>query len=58
MTKKWYLSITLWANVAMVIAVVANHLLAEGLITPEIEAVVVALVNVVLRLKTNSGVTP
>ena len=56
--KKWYESKTLWANG---IAVVAAALAAFGMdIGPELQATTVAfimgIVNVVLRLKTDTAV--
>ncbi len=46
--KKWYTSKTLWANVVLIISILLQMKLGF-LIEPEIQALVVTLINIVLR---------
>ena len=55
--KKWWKSKTLWVNVGAIIVVVAEYLLTEQIIYPELHAVILAVVNLGLRIVTNSGLT-
>lgn len=60
-SKPWYMSKTMWANIiALVVAVLGGFGIDIGL-TPEtqvsIVAGIMAVLNVVLRLTTKSGVT-
>lgn len=55
--KKWYQSWTIWTNIIAIVLVVINHAVLSGWVTPEIEAAVIAVANVILRVKTNSGIT-
>lgn len=46
--KKWYTSKTLWANVVLIVSILLQMKLGF-LIEPEIQALVVTLINIVLR---------
>ena len=59
-TTKWYLSKTLWVNVVAAAATLAGVFKIDLGLTPEVQATVVttilALVNIVLRLTTNTAI--
>lgn len=57
-TKSWYLSKTLWANIISIIAIL---LVSRGIeIDTESQAVmatcILAVINLILRIKTNQGI--
>ena len=54
--KPWYQSRTLWANVLAVVGILAQSISGKGL-DPEAQAVVLAFINIVLRLITDKGLT-
>lgn len=55
-TKPWYLSKTLWVNVIALIALFCQK--ANGfVISPEEQMGILAVVNLVLRLVTNKGLS-
>ena len=55
--KKWYTSKVLWVNVIAVAVVVAEYLIAQKIYSPELHALVLAVINIVLRFVTHSGLT-
>jgi len=57
MTKKWYLSKTLWANVLAIVGMIAEYCLSHQIYSPETHAVALAVINLVLRWVTNQGIT-
>jgi hypothetical protein len=55
-SKKWYASKTIWVNVITLIPLIVDKL-GPQVIPAEYAAIVLAVVNVVLRLITTSAVT-
>lgn len=55
--KKWYMSRTLWINIGAIVIIVCEYLLTQKIYSPEIHALVIAIVNIGLRMVTNQGVT-
>ena len=55
--KAWYNSKTLWANAVMLAAMFAQQATGRDIITPEVQASVVVVINTVLRLLTKGRVT-
>ena len=53
--KKWYMSKTLWVNALMIAGMVAEFFIAEKIYSPEIHAIVIAMINLGLRIVTKSG---
>ena len=51
MTKKWYASKTLWLNVIGILAIIFG----PDIISPEIEATILSILNFVMRLITKEG---
>lgn len=51
--KQWYLSKTLWANAIMFGALAAQTVNASFVVSPEIQAGLLAIINVILRMVTN-----
>ena len=54
-TKSWYLSKTLWLNVLAVLGVIAEYLITKQVYSPELHVMVLAVINIVLRAITKSG---
>ena len=54
--KKWYQSKMLWANTIALIAVVAQVVYGYEVFPVEYQAEILAIINVVLRLLTNTGI--
>ena len=57
MNKKWFHSKTLWANFIMFGGVLVMTIFGVDVVTPEMQASILAGVNVVLRLVTKEGLT-
>ena len=57
MEKKWWHSKTLWVNVLAILAMIAEYLLTNQIYSPELHAIVIALINFALRFVTNSNLT-
>lgn len=57
MKKEFWKSKTLWINAGAIVIVVAEYLLTEQIIYPELHAVILAVVNLGLRIVTNTGLT-
>ena len=56
--KAWYASRTIWLNVVGILVVLAQaYFGTEIAVSPEKQAVILALLNTVLRFRTNEGVT-
>jgi len=55
--KTWYKSKTLWLNVIAILGMVAEYLITNQIYSPEIHAIVLAALNLGLRLITNTGLT-
>lgn len=53
--KKWYKSKTLWVNGLVVIAVLIQGITGVAWLDAELQASLIVIVNVVLRLVTKSG---
>ena len=57
MNKKWYTSKTLWVNSIAIALMVAEYLIANQIYSPELHALILAILNLLLRVVTNTGVT-
>jgi len=55
--KKWYKSKTLWINVLAIAGMIAEYCLTQKIYSPETHALVLAVINLLLRLMTNQGVS-
>ena len=55
--KKWLKSKTLWFNVLAIAGMVAEYLMTNQIYSPEIHAIVLAALNLGLRIVTNTGLT-
>ncbi|MDA8229217.1 MAG: N-acetylmuramoyl-L-alanine amidase [Desulfitobacterium hafniense] len=55
--KPWYDSKTLWVNFVMIAGILAQQLSGTDLFTPEVEASIIAVVNVILRAITKDKIT-
>ena len=53
--KKWLKSKTLWFNVLAIAGMVAEYLMSNQIYSPEIHAIVIAVINLGLRTITNTG---
>jgi len=57
-TKKWYQSLTFWVNVIDIGIVLADKFLALNILSLEAHGIVLAVLNIALRLfKTDSATT-
>jgi len=54
-TKKWYLSKTLLLNVLGVAVVIVQALQGQAWFNPELQVLILAVLNAVLRFLTNKG---
>ena len=54
--KKWYLSKTLWVNVLAIAGMVAEYMITNQIYSPELHAMVLAIINLALRFVTKSGI--
>lgn len=55
-SKAWYLSKTLWVNAIALIAMVLQGVFNKEIISIELQATILSLINMVLRLITKSAV--
>ena len=55
MTKKWYQSKTLIANTVLILGIVAQVLTNTQIMDPELQAGIVAVINIALRAITKTG---
>ena len=53
--KKWYMSKTLWVNTIAGIAGLVQAITGTAIMNPEAQVGILALVNMVLRLITKTG---
>ena len=53
--KKWYLSKTLWINFLAGVAVLAQAILGESVFDAEVQAAILVIVNLVLRVLTKQA---
>ena len=56
MSKKWYASKTLWSNAVMLAGVIVLNTTGQDLLTPEVQAAIITVVNVVLRVITKEEI--
>lgn len=56
MSKKWYASKTLWVNAIAVIAMGVQAFKSDWVVSPEIQASALGVVNSVLRLITKEEI--
>ena len=54
--KRWYKSKMLWVNALAIAIMIAEYLLTNQIYSPEIHAIVLAVINLGLRLITNTGI--
>ena len=55
--KSWYTSKTLWVNVLAIAVMIAEYLIVNKIYSPEIHALVLATINLGLRIITKTGLT-
>ena len=55
MTKRWFHSKTLWVNFLVAIAVLIQVITGNDWLDAEVQAAVIVIANVILRLLTSSG---
>ncbi|MHB1652510.1 MAG: N-acetylmuramoyl-L-alanine amidase [Desulfitobacteriaceae bacterium] len=55
--KTWYDSKTLWVNTVLFASVMAQQISGHAILTPEIQASIITVINVVLRLVTKDKIT-
>ena len=55
--KKWYASKTVWSNFIMLIGVVVLNTTGKNLLTPEVQAAIITVVNLLLRIITKEEIT-
>jgi hypothetical protein len=56
-SKAWYLSKTLWANVAMIVMAVIDNAYFGAMIPADIKVYLVGAINLLLRFLTTTAVT-
>ncbi|MBK5242831.1 hypothetical protein [Clostridium sp.] len=56
-SKKWYLSKTIYVNSIMLVGVMAQQIAGKDIITPELQVVILSLVNLILRSITKENIT-
>ena len=56
-SKAWYTSKTLWVNLIAVIAIAAQGISGHEVINAELQASILAAINMILRFVTKSQVT-
>ncbi|MCJ7690701.1 MAG: hypothetical protein MUO60_15490 [Clostridiaceae bacterium] len=56
-SKKWYLSKTIYANSIMLVGVIAQQIAGKDIITPELQVVILSVVNLILRSITKENLT-
>lgn len=57
MAKKWYASKTLWSNVVMLGGSITLNVTGVDLITPEVQASIIVVINLILRVVTKEEIT-
>jgi len=56
-SKKWYDSKTVWVNGVMLAGVVVQSVTGQNVITPEIQAAIITIINLILRSVTKDKIT-
>lgn len=56
-SKSWYTSKTLWVNAIAIVAIVVQGVTGKEVLNIELQATILAGINMVLRLVTKSAVT-
>jgi len=57
MAKKWYASKTLWSNAVMLGGSITLNVTGVDLITPEVQASIIVVINLILRVVTKEEIT-
>ena len=57
MKKKWYHSKTLWVQVLAVLGSIIAGITTKNWLDGELQVMILAIIDFVLRLKTNTGLT-
>lgn len=55
--KKWYKSKTVWVNGIAIVAFIAQTLTGKAIITPEVQAIILGGINLILRTITKENIT-
>ena len=55
-SKKWYASKTLWVNVLAILGMATQEYFGEDIISTELQVLMLPVINVVLRLITDSKI--
>ena len=55
--KKWYCSRTIWANALMLAGALIANISGQDILTPEVQASILVVVNVILRVVTKEEIT-
>jgi maltodextrin utilization protein YvdJ len=56
-SKKWYLSKTIYINAIMLTGAVAQQISGKDIITPELQVVILSVINLILRSITKENIT-
>ena len=56
-SKKWYLSKTIYVNAIILVGVMAQQIADKAIITSELQVVVLSVINLILRSITNENIT-
>lgn len=56
-SKKWYLSKTIYVNAIMLVGAMAQQIAGKDIITPELQVVILSVINLILRSITNENIT-
>lgn len=52
--KKWYLSRTIWVNFIALIALIFQTITGKEIMSPEFQAMILTIANVILRIITKA----
>jgi uncharacterized membrane protein len=55
--KNWWKSKTVWLNILATLVVIVQALQGQAWINPEIQVVILAVLNAVVRVVTNTAIT-
>lgn len=55
--KKWWLSKTIWVNTIAAVAVILQAVTGKVILDAEVQAAILALINLMLRIITKSELT-
>ena len=56
-TKKWWASRTLWVNTLVAVGLIVQAVTGKNWLDAELQAAIIIVANVVLRLITNQGLS-